>query len=460
MKFNNRIDRFFYKKFNDYNLIFKTSKKDYEIRAVLPLKDNVPYDLSIKIGKKIIAIIEFKSTQFLDVLDYSRIENFASENNIRLFILSDGIKFFVIDRGIPNKTGTLNFEELIQVLTQREEINVEECKIQIAKLINQIFIDSGFLFLKEIGDAVFDQLLNALYYDELDQVFSFKNHSDINNMENRLFRFLLNDAEPLKKIFRYTTFNTLFEMLTRNSFRMNCLIGMNDPTEVNYVENYITGINHDYTQAHWQSVDAHNRRFISSCSLLEDNLTHWRLYGEDSKGICLVLRIHEENLESKFILKKINYGRQGNVHPELDLIKRIISELKDKLNIDFEFRTLSIWKHFFKPYDYAVEKEVRLLYILNDNSVQKGWLMTKNHGILNPYLDFKLNDDALPIELAEIVLGPKSPEKELNRKQLEQYIRELRSKKKKVVVNGKEIEVCEYNLSKIKVSVSSIKNYR
>ncbi len=249
-------------------------------------------------------------------------------------------------------------------------------------------------------------------------------------------------------------------MLRYNSFRMNCLVGMNDPTEVNYVENYITGANRDYTQAPWQTVDAYNRRFISSCSLMADNLTHWRLYAEDAKGVCLVLRIQEENLESKFLLKKINYGKRGNIHPELELIKRIIADLKNKLNINFEFRTLNTWKHFFKPYDYSIENEVRLLYVLNNDDVKKGWILTKSHEILNPYIDFKLNGDGLPIELIEIVLGPKSPEKELNQKQLQQYIRELRNKKEKIIVNGNEKEVYEYNLSKIKVSLSRIKNYR
>lgn len=249
-------------------------------------------------------------------------------------------------------------------------------------------------------------------------------------------------------------------MLNYNSIRMNCLVGMNDTTEVNYVENYITGTNRDFAQAPWQTVEAYNRRFIASCTLKEDDLTQWRLYAEDSKGVCLVLTINEKNLNSKFILKRISYGKPDNTHPELDLIKNIIAELKDKINIDFEFKTLSTWKHFFKPHDYDVEDEVRLLFIMKDEDIKKGWLLTASHGILNPYVEFKLNGDELPIELTEIVLGPKSPEKEINQKQFEQYIREIRRKKKKVMVDGHETEVDEYNLSKLKVSISRIKNYR
>jgi hypothetical protein len=90
MKFDSRIEDLFYKRFNDQNVKYDTSKKVYDVKAVRPLKRNVPYNISINIGSRIIAIIEFKSPQFLEVFDYSRIETFASENNIRLFILSDG----------------------------------------------------------------------------------------------------------------------------------------------------------------------------------------------------------------------------------------------------------------------------------------------------------------------------------------------------------------------------------
>lgn len=461
MKFDSKIEDSFYKRFNDQNVKYYTTKKVFNVKAARPLKrNNVPYDISINIGSQIRAIIKFKSPKFLEVFDYSRIETFASKNNIRLFIISDGDKFIVRDRRNPNIRGTFNFKELIDVLNQRKEINVEELKIQIATLIKQIILESEFQFLKEQVDALSNQLSNAIDYNELDQMFSFMNPTDMDNIENRIFRLLLKKDKPFSKIYRYTTVNTLFAMLNYNSFRMNCLVGMNDTTEVNYVENYITETNRDFTQVPWQTVDAYNRRFISSSSLKKDDLTQWRLYAEDSKGVCLVLKINVKNLNSKFILETISYGKPGNVHPELDLIKKIIAELNDKLNIDFEFKTLNTWKHFFKPHDYSVEAEVRLLFILNDEDIKKGWLLTTSHGILNPYLEFKLNGDDLPFELTEIVLGPKSPEKGINQKQFEQYIRELRRKKNNLVVNGNETGVDEYNLSRLKVSISRIKNYR
>lgn len=446
MRFDSQLEEHFYNRFKEQNLKFATSKKEYDIRLVKPIKRFAPYDFSIEISNQIIGIIELKMGRFIDIYDYSKIEKFASENNIRFIILSDGEKFIVTDRKKGSEKATLNFEEFIQLIQEKEEINVGEIKGSIASIFKNIIINSQFTFLRDQIDNLFSQLLNAIDYNEIDKSFSFKNPTDIDNIENRIFRLLLKDDKPLNKVYRYTTLNTIYSMLNYNSFRMNCLVGMNDTTEVNYAENYITGTNRDYTQAHWRTVDSYNRRFISSCSLKEDDLTQWRLYADDSKGVCLVLNVNQKLLNTKFVLKRISYGKKDSSHPELDLIKEIIAVIKNTLNVDFEFKTLNTWRHFFKPYDYSIEEEVRLLYIMTEE-MKKGWLLTASHNILNPYVEFKLNDDDMPLQLTEIMFGPKCPEKEINQKQFEQFIRELNHKP-------------EYKIAKLKVSISNIKNYR
>lgn len=460
MRFDSQLEQIFYKRFTELNLMFRTSKKVYEIKLRKPIKTNVPYDFSIEISNRIIAIIELKSPQFIDIYDYSNIERYASQKNIRLVILSDGENFIITDRRNPNTKETVTFNEFVELLNSKADLDVTKLKSEIANKIKDIISNSNFHFLKEQIDGLLNQILNGIDFNEIDQSFSFKYPTDINNIENRIFRLLLKEDKPLTKIYRYTTLNTIYSMLNYNSFRMNCLVGMNDTTEVNYAENYITGTNRDYTQAPWQTVEAYNRRFISSCSTKVDDLTQWRLYADDSRGVCLVLNIDEKLLNSKFVLKRISYGNEDGSHPELDFIKHIIGSLKDELNVDFDFKTLTTWRHFFKPFDYAVEAEVRLLFILHDEDIKKGWLLTSSHNILNPYVEFKLNDDSLPIQLTEIVLGPKCPEKEINQKQFEQIIRELKRKKKKLTVNNETQEGDEYNIPKLSVSISKIKNYR
>ena len=200
MKFDSFIEEHFYRRFNALKVKYYTSK-EYEIKAIRPLRKNVPYDISINIGSRILAIIEFKGGQYLEVFDYSRIERYASENNIRLFILSDGEKFIVNDRRNPNRKSTVNFDDLIQILNEREEINVKELKPRIAEVIKNLIIQSEFRFLKARLESLSNQIVNAIDYNEIDQMFSFKNPSDIENIENRIFRLLLKDEKPLNKIY-------------------------------------------------------------------------------------------------------------------------------------------------------------------------------------------------------------------------------------------------------------------
>ncbi|WP_159452027.1 DUF2971 domain-containing protein [Hymenobacter roseosalivarius] len=243
---------------------------------------------------------------------------------------------------------------------------------------------------------------------------------------------------------------------------MNCLVGMNDTTEVNYVENYLYTANQDFTKFHWQTIDLYNRKFISSCSLKDDDLTQWRLYADDSKGACLVLTINPSIDNKSFIIKKISYGQKGGGHKELDLLRDIIIELKQKLYITFKYKNMETWKQFFKPYDYSIEEEVRILYTSQeDESNKKAWVLTSSHNILNPYIEFKLNNKDLPFTLSEIILGPKCPEKELNQRQFEHFIRELRKRKIEVDSMDKENSgINEYNIASLQVSISKINNYR
>jgi len=239
---------------------------------------------------------------------------------------------------------------------------------------------------------------------------------------------------------------------------MNGLVGMNDTTEVNYADNYVFGTNRDFAVAPWQTIDSYNRRFISSCSLKNDDLTQWRLYADDCKGVSLVFNVKNTNYQGHFEVKKINYGEVDKSHKALDLIKNFIDMLKTDYQIEFRLKTFNTWKHFFKPFDYKVEEEIRILFIQQSNNidVKNGWMLTNSHNILNPFVEFKLNDLELPVYLNEIILGPKCPEKEINKRQFEQLIRDL--KKRKIVIGDALID--EFNIGNLTVSLSKINNYR
>ncbi len=448
-KIENDIAEQFYRRFNNLNIEFKTKKKVYSVKAVRPKASNIQYDLSIKIANKIIAMLEFKS-------NLTNIRNISSNmykerlwtDDIPYFVFSDGEEFFVFDQNQKKQYSRLTFDQFISLLIEKEDIDLNESKRIITRIFREIIQNSKFEFLKERSIDNLIDFISEIEFDELSKVFYFIGHSDMNSFENHFFRSLLKDDKSLRKIYRYTNLGTIYSSLNHNSYRMNCIVGMNDISEVNYAENYVSGIEKNYEDAHWKTIENSNNRFISSFSLKKDDLTQWRLYADDSKGVCLVFDIDKEFIDTKFILKRVSYAKRYKGHIELDLVKEIISKLKIDYGIDFEFRTLNIWKHFFKPYEYAVEEEVRLLYIHHDDEyATKNWLLTSSHQILNPYVEFTLNDVRMPIKLKEIVLGPKCPEKLINKKQFEQYIRELRRDPK-------------YNVDKVNVEISSIRNYR
>jgi len=449
MKFDSEMEELFYKRFNQLNLKYTIPSKEFLIKAVRPqMSERLPFDFYITIGAIEVAVIELKSTQYLKIFDYSRIDTYASENDIRFYVLSDGEQFIVTDRNKGFEKVILNFNQFVDKIIERKQVNLNDIKYRVADIIKELIMESKFKFLKDHFDNLHQSILDELVYDEINQRFYFDSFENINNVENKIFRLLLKDDKPLRKIYRYTTLSTIYSCLKYNTYRINCLVGMNDTTEVNYAENFVFGTNKDFTKANWKRVETYNNRFISSCSLKKDDLTQWRLYADDSKGICLELKVINEKLEGKFILKRISYGKRGGAHPELELIKTIRSRLNDELNINFDFKTLNTWKHFFKPHDYAVEQEVRLLYIHDDNEFpKKDWLLTTSHNILNPFVEFKLNDPDMPLHLTKIVLGPKCPENQINKKQFQQYIRDLRNKP-------------EYILSDVEVGLSTINNYR
>ncbi len=177
------------------------------------------------------------------------------------------------------------------------------------------------------------EFTNQIDYEERSEKFVFKDDS-----ENDFFNKLLG-CNSFTEIYRYASFDWFFSMIQNGKYRMCGIAGMNDPTEVDYFDKYVNnGVDKE-------KVD--NNIFISSCCLLEDDLTMWRLYGDDAKGVCLTFKINCEN--ENFVMSKVDYANK-DTHRCLDIIKELINE-------GVFFKHLDRYKHFFKPYEYRIEKE-------------------------------------------------------------------------------------------------------
>lgn len=281
-------------------------------------------------------------------------------------------------------------------------------------------------------------LKKNLIYNGIENYFHFSQDiRDLNNFENSFFKTLIDTLDSNQDVYRYTTLDTVFATVNNASIRMNGIVGMNDISEIEYLESYLDDKFDIYSNS--ESLNEINKKFILCASVLQDDLLEWRLYGDDSKGACLVFSISESKIPG-IQIRKVNYGVRDknlkNSHPELDLLKKIIDDVKTKCGETLKFRTLTIWKHFFKSFEYTSEQEVRLLTILSSNNnikgekisgdnahnIQKQWCLTASHKILTPFITLPLADNAFPMQLKKIILGSKCPEKIINQKQFSQLL--------------------------------------
>lgn len=378
--------------------------------------------------------------------------------NARFGVVSDNLEFYLYDRNEKdNDFVKIEFNNLISKLTKVKNITTtKKIKSQILNIItdsakNHLSSNTDILeFIKDkklIDKIKFDSKRNTYYFeDRLKTTKSF---------ENQFFNKIFGKFEA-KEICRYTSLDTLFSMLNFISFRMNGLVGMNDRSEVNYVDNYLNAVERPLSKMHHNTITALNNRYITSCSKIQrkDELTLWRLYAEDGSGVCLIFKIKQSNLNDKVLIQKVKYADANGKHPELDFLKQISEEVEALTGFTFEFRNIGLWKHFFKPFDYSIEEEVRLL-VIDDPSLKPittNWVKTYTHSIINPYIDFQLNNSKFPIQLTEIILGPKSPEQDSNLVQLQEMVR----RKRKTIIE----KSMDSNLTSLKIAISKIKHYR
>jgi hypothetical protein len=291
-----------------------------------------------------------------------------------------------------------------------------------------------------------NDLINNLSYNSQGRFFHFSTNpsSGLNDFENLFFQEILKHPGE-QVICRYTTLENLYIMINKNSFRMASHLSMNDRGEIDYADKYLGIYYKPLPNLSLMEMKQLNRSYISSCtdSDKKDDLLMYRLYGDDTKGVCLCFNVTYGLQLNNLIIERVSYARKNKKHPELDLIKKIIENIESKFRVRFRFLYLDIWKHFFKSCDYALEQEIRLLYFDNNQKLHasQDWIISSPEKILSKYVLFNLDDPHFPLKLNKIILGPNCPESQLNKQQLE-------------------VMLDEKGLSKVSVAMSEIESYR
>ncbi len=376
--------------------------------------DAFEFDMVIKYNSIPLAVVEVKRSlmQLHSMVNAKRhIDRAFKILGCNYGIVTDNTNFYLCDK-TNKKYHKYDFENIILLL-------INHSKTFGIKTTQTTINDIDIILKKNKFGAFVGKL------EENDNKYFFKDN------EETLFweRLLKPKKGTHRKLYRYTSLDSIFFLLKNGTYRMNGIVGMNDTSEIDYFDDYC------FTSKNKPSYQRLNNLFLSSCSLLNDDLTMWRLYGDDAKGVCLVFEIRPD-MQKEFMLQMVSYANEKKKNDKLDLIKELI---KKKV----VFNDIDKWKHFFKAKDYSIEKEIRLLFAddsKTDVVKNRVWLKTSDHSIINPYVEFELSNPGFPLELKEIVLGKKCPEQATNIYQLKELIRQKNYK--------------------IDVKPSSIKNYR
>ena len=223
-------------------------------------------------------------------------------------------------------------------------------------------------------------------------------------------------------ICRYSSLDSLFSSLKYKTIRMNGLPGMNDRNEGLFAWNMIYKLESADNEANKKRRRETNNAFIVSYSSsnLIDDLTQWRLYGDDAKGVCCVYSILQDKLKDRFFLHNVRYIKETNKNEDIsdDLLHRFL-----KYNSNLNYYDLSPAIFFYKPDSYKSEDEIRLLVdnkktsAYNTPVFKREWVLTNANSIPNPYIDIPLSD--IPLKLKTIILGPNMNDVDTIQAQLE-----------------------------------------
>ena len=250
--------------------------------------------------------------------------------------------------------------------------------------------------------------------------------------ENMFFYMLLGGAPSgPKRMCRYTSLSSLFRTLSERKQSMCSIACMNDKSEIDYALSFIRDNtpNSNVIQRlsartdGWESITQSYILFGSRMGK-KDDLNMWRLYADDSKGVCLWYDVNEP-LPDNFFLAKVCYAKNGT-HAELAYLASKLG--KSVCGRSFELHNLNSWLHFFKPSEYSVEEEVRLLYAMSDmqefETCAGKWILNDTNGVISSVVSFPIEKTSsrFPLKLSHIVLGPNLRERNVNKTQLQAMI--------------------------------------
>lgn len=389
-------------------------------------------DIDILVGNETTRLlaIEVKGTRFITTEVFSHIKENYQRSNAYCIILTDGENCIIAQR-IQNQIYNDSEEQLFQeFLTINKEYLVGLLSLDTDNIIYNV--------KNAINGVTQSQGMSRdkVYIDKVQQLRTFFDTIQLQRQQNatillqqkatfvlsedkeREFFYILLGAKEYSYIAKFSGERSLYSLLDYHTQNMCSLVCMNDPQEVGYVENYPHDKGIDLRAD--TNDEANNTFILSACEDgTEKDLTMWRLYGGDAKGICTKYKVNNSKLnQNGFYLAPVSYAIEKGFHFELEIVYALAK-------CGLAFKNWYIWKHFFKSYDYSIEHEIRLLYLPNENNVKNVdgsiWFTDDRTKIHSEMKLFKLdgNDEhrAFPLSIEQILLGNLFPNAGKNVKQ-------------------------------------------
>lgn len=324
----------------------------------------------------------------------------------------------------PNKDGQYRLFKEGEEILNNEYFTLEA-------LINEVFgdVEKKIQNKQEVAELLGKLmnrciLPNELGYDAYSQTYHFIDWNETSGTEylwfSNYFRDLKKNVEkPIPfdpwHVAKYTSLDTALMILTSGKIRMMSVTAMNDKSEIGHLYGKLLDEESAYLE-NKTIINYARQRYITSFTDKIDDLTMWRLYGDNGKGVCLVF---SEPYMNHYFFPVDYAGKNSKICQKA----RSICDELDKMGIRFTFKSLeTTWQYYLKPEGFNVEHELRYLRI--DNSRPDGYCLSSN-GVISSYKDYPLtsNDEVsetiFPASLQAIILGPNMMNVEVNKYQLE-----------------------------------------
>lgn len=324
----------------------------------------------------------------------------------------------------PNKNGVYTLFKHGKEIINKNDFSCEA-------LINEVFGEIENMLqnrgkVAELLEILMGRYISpdALGYDINEQTFHFLDWNQTSGTEYLWFcnyfhglRKFADKSVPFNNwhIAKYTSLDTALMMLNSGKIRMMSVTAMNDKMEIGHLYGKLScedsAYLEDKTKIHYA-----RQRYITSFTNKIDDLTMWRLYGDNGKGVCLVF---SEPHECHYYFP-IDYS---GIKSEICFKTKRICEELEKQGFKFTFKSLeTIWQYFLKPKGFSEEEELRYLRI--DNKKPDGYTLASN-GVISCYRDLFLtfnedkSENEFPAYLEGIILGPNMKNVAINKFQLE-----------------------------------------